>query len=36
MRESVLWSYDLRGNLIGLPFRKGVKQGEKTTAYSTW
>ncbi len=23
------WSYDLRGNLIGLPFRKGVKQGEK-------
>jgi salicylate 5-hydroxylase large subunit len=29
MHESVLWSYDLRGNLIGLPFRKGVKQGEK-------
>ena len=23
------WSYDLRGNLIGLPFRKGVRQGEK-------
>lgn len=22
------WSYDLKGNLIGLPFRKGVKQGE--------
>ncbi len=23
------WSYDLRGNLIGLPFRQGVKQGER-------
>ncbi len=23
------WSYDLRGNLIGLPFRKGYKQGDR-------
>lgn len=23
------WSYDLRGNLIGLPFRKGVRQGDR-------
>jgi len=23
------WSYDLKGNLIGLPYRKGVKQGER-------
>ncbi|GAC1658128.1 MAG: aromatic ring-hydroxylating dioxygenase subunit alpha [Candidatus Elarobacter sp.] len=23
------WSYDLKGNLIGLPFRKGVRQGDR-------
>jgi len=23
------WSYDLKGNLIGLPYRKGVKQGDR-------
>ncbi|HEY0615078.1 MAG TPA: Rieske 2Fe-2S domain-containing protein, partial [Candidatus Elarobacter sp.] len=23
------WSYDLSGNLIGLPFRKGVRQGDR-------
>ncbi len=23
------WSYDLRGNLIGVPFRQGVRQGER-------
>jgi salicylate 5-hydroxylase large subunit len=23
------WSYDLRGNLIGVPFRKGVRQGDR-------
>ena len=23
------WSYDLKGNLIGLPFRKGFKQGDR-------
>ncbi len=23
------WSYDLRGNLIGLPFRNGVRQGDR-------
>ena len=26
------WNYDLQGNLIGVPFRRGVKQDGRSTA----